>query len=188
MLSAVSHPAQPRRLLHPALAFVLGAACTLTAALVLLRPDVLARWRWGAIPSGGLVMTLRPAPPELRGPGPGPWVLVELRNVSRTPQRLAYLDPPGEELGFVVHDAQGQRLVPERDPAAPSLARPLQTAQLPPGEGLAWPVDLSTRVTLAGPGPYTVEASRFPLGEDPRGGGRRCRSNAVVVPAPASGR
>jgi hypothetical protein len=170
----------------PILAFALGVALTAGAAVLLARPEWVWEpylvWRHGAVPSRGVVMTLRQAPSEVSGPGPGPWLELEFHNVSGEAQELVFQDPPGEELAFEGVDADGRALPPRRDPSQPSVARPLRASSLPPGERLARVVDLSEWIRLEGPGPYTVTATRYPLLGGQRDG-HRCRSNAIAVPS-----
>lgn len=168
-----------------ALAFALGATLTSGAVVLGLRPDLVwhpyFRWRWGALPSRGVVMTLATAPAEVRGAGPGPWLQVAMHNVSGAPQTLVFQDPLGEQLGFEVTDAAGRRLPPRLKPGDPVEARPLREHVLVPGARLVWVVDLARWVELSGPGPYRVQASRSPILGGERDG-HRCRSNAIAVP------
>ena len=167
-------------------AFALGIALTSGAVVLVLRPDVVWHryfaWRWGAVPSNGVVMTLARAPAEVQGAGPGPWLQVTMHNISDQPQTLVFQDPPGDQLGFEVTDAQGALQPPRRQPDEAVVASPLREHALAPGARLAWVVDLTRWVELRGAGPYRVQASRSPILGGERDG-HRCRSNAIAVPA-----
>jgi hypothetical protein len=169
----------------PLLAFALGVALTAAGAVLLTRPEWVwnpyVAWRYGAQPSRGVVMTLRRAPADVSGAGPGPWLELEFHNVSREARDLIFQEPLGEELTFEARDAEGRALPPRRDPAQPSVALPLRASSLPPGARLVRVVDLSQWVRLEGPGPYTVVAKRYPVLGGQRDG-HRCRSNAIAVP------
>lgn len=139
--------------------FGLGLLIGLLVAVALRPPPRLhAAWafaRTGAWPGpGGLVLTLRPAPPALAGEG-GPWLALELWNTG--PRELeAWLGrPPGDELELLV---DGQPL--PVDPAQPTRATPLVHCPLAPGARLVQLLDVSARAPQLAPGLHRVAVHR----------------------------
>jgi hypothetical protein len=165
--------------------FVLGA---LSASLVVVPRrfpvETYAAWcqlRYGGLPSGrGLLLTLRPCPPDLRGKASGPepsaWVLLEFRNLAPGPSMFVLPEQTGEELSVVVR-ADGRELPRRSDPARESQAQALRAQVLGPRDRLAFPLDLARYVEL--PEIWSsleVEVTRAQLGGD----GHTCYARAVI--------
>jgi hypothetical protein len=157
-----------------AAAFLLGVAvCALALAPVLFPARTYEAWcalRYGgAVPGAqGLLLTIAEAPAELRGEGPGPWVLCTLTNTQRRPLRVAYPERPGEELSFET-----------AEPGEPAVWRegsdalPIHVTLLPPGGRIAFSCELTRWLSLH-PGRHTIRAGRVPFGLRK---GLPCRSN-----------
>lgn len=92
-------------------------------------------------------MTLGPCPADLRGRGPGPWVLLEFRDISAQPNLLVLPELAGEELVFEVQ-ADGEVLASKLDPARETVAQALRAHHLGPLNRVAIPVDVSRYVEL----------------------------------------
>jgi hypothetical protein len=126
----------------------------------------------GAIPSpDGLLLTIRPATAGEAGPGSGPWVVLEARNLTRAPLRVNTLDVFGDEVDFRATDGEGRGLGSARKTGAPIEASWVHSNALPPGASIGWVCDVSRWVKIPGPGSYRVEAERiaFALGYSGRG-------------------
>jgi hypothetical protein len=151
--------------------FLLGALSTTLVVLPRRFPvTTYATWcrlRYGSLPSArGLILSLNPCPAELRGRGPGPWVLLEFRDISAEPNLLVLPESAGEELSFEVH-ADGRLLTPTADPAREVTAQALRPHLLRPRSRIAVPVDLSRYVEV--PSAWTrleVVVARAQLGGD----------------------
>ncbi len=173
-------PAQRWRAFRATLAFVFGlTVCGLALSPKLFPVQTYKAWcalRYdGAIPSAkGLLLTIREAPPGLRGSGRGPWIELEFCNVGEAP--LAFLHPErlGDELGFRV---EGVDVV--ATPDATTEASWVHTVVIQPGERIGFTCDLARWVTLPAPGTYTVRAERISFGL--REGGLPSVSNALQV-------
>lgn len=155
------------------LAFALGSAAGLMGLAANRPPWLFAGWcrlrHGGEASPEGLVLRVSEAPPEARGEGPGPWLLVELINEGRGPLTLHLCRPPGEELEVTGTGPDGAPLErPPFDPARPTLARPISRVDLRPGERIAQTLDLRERLEPRGPGRYAIRVRRlgFP-GLDP---------------------
>src|SRR5690242_19057608 len=83
--------------------------------------------------AGGMTLELRLAPPELAGPGRGPWVVATFTNASREPLPLCWSEPAGEELSFTATAPGEPPVRPWRDPEAPTVATsdPIRRTWLP---------------------------------------------------------
>ena len=147
-------------------AFALGATAGLLGVAATRPPWLLQRWaglRLGSDPSReGLTLRVSEAPAELAGEGPGPWLLVELRNEGPRPVTLHLCRPPGEELLVSGTGPDGAPLPrPPFDPERPTPARPISRVDLPPGGRIAGRLDLSERLLLPAQGRCTIRVERL---------------------------
>lgn len=162
--------------------FALGGVCALGLLFPWRYPvasyALWSRLRYGGEPSaGGLVLTLHPCPPALRGSGAGPWVLAEFRDVSGRGAALYLAERAGEELSFEAWDAEGQPLAARADPARVGQARALWRHLIPPKGSLALPLDLSRWVEV--PSEWqslTLRLRRARIGPPPAGDGHTLSS------------
>lgn len=163
--------------LHAVGAFALGLVlCGLVLAPFLYPVPVYRSWcglvYGGAVPSpDGLLLTIRPAGVGEGGPGGGPWIVLEARNLNRAPLRVNTLDVFGDEVTFRAADSQGVALDPARETGAPIEASWVHSSELAPGASIGWVCDLSRWVVVPGPGSYRLKAERiaFALGYSGRG-------------------
>lgn len=129
----------------------------------------------GAVPSPeGLLLLIHEPAPGLRGPGRGPWIELEFRNVGTEALEFLHPEQLGGELGFRVDGVET-----EARPAATTETSWVHRVVLQPGERLGFSCDLARWVTLPKPGAYAVRAERISFGL--RQGGQPCTSNKLQV-------
>ena len=166
-------------------AFSLGlGVCALVMSPKLFPVQAYEAWcavrHGGAIPSPeGLLLRIGEAPRGLRGPGPGPWIELEFRNLGKAPLKFLHSERLGGELGFSVEGVEGTAV-----PEATTEVSWIHTVALEPGERIGFTCDLSRWVPLPGPGVYTVRAERISFGL--REGGLPSTSNPLQVQWPSS--